>query len=459
MRLKSLTTIALALACLAAAGAAETKKDAQADTGPWPLVPEEQEILNFLRMNGGGEQGRDRRGHLTEVGVGVIQGRATLGEILTRAAKLRHVKWLDIHVERVAAADVQKLAGLKELKELVLRGVTIDSDACAVLGSLTQLETLTLNESSIDDAGLKKLEGLRALRGLGLGRTAVGDDGLATVAKFTKLQRLSLEDTKVTPRGLRAVEQLKELCGLALPNSLSDEALSHLQNLVNLSHLKYFKIRHGEVTDAGLRSLAKLTKLPELDLAMATITDEGLKHLTGMKQLRVLQFNSPAITDAGVALLANLSALESLTIYNSSMTGDGLGPLAALRNLNYLAIGPRVGAKAMANIVKFRRLRWLTAMVRGDDALAPLEEMHGLLCLDLAYSPIGDAAVPHIAKISGLTALSLRETNVGDESLPYLKKMKKLVRLRIGDTRLSLQAVDALRAALPKTDVEASSER
>ncbi len=74
MRLKSLTTIALALACLAAAGTAETKKDAQADTGPWPLVPEEQEILNFLRMNGGGEQGRDRRGHLTEVGVGVIQG-------------------------------------------------------------------------------------------------------------------------------------------------------------------------------------------------------------------------------------------------------------------------------------------------------------------------------------------------------------------------------------------------
>ena len=84
MRLKSLTTIALALACLAAAGAAETKKDAQADTGPWPLVPEEQEILNFLRMNGGGEQGRDRPGHLTEVGVGVIQGGATLGEILTR---------------------------------------------------------------------------------------------------------------------------------------------------------------------------------------------------------------------------------------------------------------------------------------------------------------------------------------------------------------------------------------
>ncbi len=83
----------------------------------------------------------------------------------------------------------------------------------------------------------------------------------------------------------------------------------------------------------------------------------------------------------------------------------------------------------------------------GDNALAPLEEMHGLLCLDLAYSPIGDAAVPHIAKISGLTALSLRETNVGDESLPYLKKMKKLVRLRIGDTRLSLQAVDALRGA------------
>ena len=76
---------------------------------------------------------------------------------------MRHVKWLDIHVERVAAADVQKLAGLKELKELVLRGVTIDSDAYAVLGSLTQLETLTLNESSIDDAGLKKLEGLRAL--------------------------------------------------------------------------------------------------------------------------------------------------------------------------------------------------------------------------------------------------------------------------------------------------------
>jgi hypothetical protein len=62
-------------------------------------------------------------------------------------------------------------------------------------------------------------------------------------------------------------------------------------------------LERSDVTDEGLKHLAKLAKLRSLDLRQTAVTDAGLKHLEGMVELRELFVTSSKVTDAGVFAL------------------------------------------------------------------------------------------------------------------------------------------------------------
>jgi len=90
------------------------------------------------------------------------------------------------------------------------RGCTgADLNSVADLG---RLEELILSASRVTDAGLARLEGLTQLQQLPLGGTKITDGGLAHLKGLKGLEMLGLRDTPVTNAGTEELHQ-------SLPNS------------------------------------------------------------------------------------------------------------------------------------------------------------------------------------------------------------------------------------------------
>ena len=80
-------------------------------------------------------------------------------------------------------------------------------------------------------------------------------------------------------------------------------------------HLKWANgnLSRTQITDEGLKEVAKLQKLETLDLSGSKITDAGLKELAKLQKLRTLYLNNTQATKAGVAELKK--ALPNCTIF------------------------------------------------------------------------------------------------------------------------------------------------
>jgi len=86
----------------------------------------------------------------------------------------------------------------------------------------------------------------------------------------------------------------------------------------------------GQMTDAVLADVAAIESITELDLSAShELTDEGLRHLAKLPRLRVLNLSKTSITDHGLRVLRDLPALESLSVSLTRITDVGAAHLAA----------------------------------------------------------------------------------------------------------------------------------
>jgi hypothetical protein len=98
-------------------------------------------------------------------------------------------------------------------------GTNATDTTLSLVGGLTRLERLFLDNTQVSDAGLAHLKGLTRLQLLSLDGTQVTDSGLVHVAGLTALQQLWLGDTRVTDAGLVPLRGLPNLQGLSLTNT------------------------------------------------------------------------------------------------------------------------------------------------------------------------------------------------------------------------------------------------
>jgi hypothetical protein len=98
-----------------------------------------------------------------------------------------------------------------------------------------------------------------------------------------------------------------------------------------LRHVRSLDLSHANVTDEGMRHLARLATLEELLLAETRITDEGVARLGTLKRLRWLSLQHCGVTDASLAHLRQLEQLEVLCLHQTHVTANGLRELAAAR--------------------------------------------------------------------------------------------------------------------------------
>ena len=136
--------------------------------------------------------------------------------------------------------------------------------------------------------------------------------GELTKADLEKLTDLSLRNTQITDAGLKEVAKLKRLTTLDLS--------------------------YTEITDAGLKEVAKITQLTRLHLwGCKQVTDTGLKELAELKQLESLSLKYTEITDAGLKEVAKMEKLTNLSLYGcKQLTDAGLEEVAKMKQLTYL---------------------------------------------------------------------------------------------------------------------------
>ena len=183
-----------------------------------------------------------------------------------------------------------------------------------------------------------------------------------------------------------------------------------------------------EVTDDSLRDLPKLKDLVHIAIDNSEVTEAGLKHLAGVKSLVRLEFGVE-MSDMGLKYLADIKGLTHLSIKGNQVTNAGLKEFAVLKDLVYLDLGfSKVTGEGMKELAKMKGIKGL--------ALRGMKET--------------DEGLKELCALKNLTSINLVGTDVTDGGLKHLAGMKNLTFVYLDPRKVSKDAVEQLRKALPK---------
>lgn len=142
-------------------------------------------------------------------------------ECLKLCAELQGLRLLSIGRTQLEAGDLAGLKRLTELRTLAAASATHGDEILAIAAELPKLAVLQLSNTPTTAAGLGKLGKSKTLAKnlvmlVIIGSPGVGDDGLAGLGSLKNLESLSLEGASVTDAGLARLEQLPKLRRLNL---------------------------------------------------------------------------------------------------------------------------------------------------------------------------------------------------------------------------------------------------
>jgi hypothetical protein len=171
------------------------------------------------------------------------------------------------------------LGELPRLKRLHLGGNQATDEGLRNIVGLTCLEDLDVwDAEELGDAGIAHLAGLKNLKCLLIENSRMTDLGIGRLKGLTGLEKLILPGNHLTDDGLAHIGGFKKLSFLCVAGGghITDAGLVHLAGLSNLG---YLAIRQCKVSNRGLEHLKGLTKLKVFSAGETKLTDEGTKKL------------------------------------------------------------------------------------------------------------------------------------------------------------------------------------
>ncbi len=257
---------------------------------------------------------------------------------------------------------VQSDGDVIELELNGFYGYDVTNDMLNGLERLKSLRKLSLIESKIDDHACLALARIANLEVLNLERTRITDLAMQSLSVFpsSNLHSLVLDETAVTPAGIDFLSKLSNLTALHLNRcSLDDSALQPLGRLKDLTHLEigstevrfdteisdqsFSKLQHlnvngSQITDDGLRRIAKLPSLRWLDLTRCRKFGNRIEALTECGTLEVLYLNLSDVNDAAIPHLMKLKSLRTLSLNATHVTDSGVRQLKSMTGLKKLIL-------------------------------------------------------------------------------------------------------------------------
>jgi len=233
-----------------------------------------------------------------------------------------------------------------------------------------------------------------------------------------------------------------------------------LERISQLDHLTYLDLHDSELTDTGLRHLARLPRLQRLNLSCHQITDHGLEVLRHLPQLKTFELlHQGRVSDAGLANLAHCQHLECVNLMGTR-TGDGvIKALTGKRQLRQFYAGTDItdaglalfhdfpvfktwqGGEAVMSLLSFSahpNLIWLNLKApltnRGLAKLAGLEGLYAVNLFggtgqgpfDASNSAITPAGLSHLAVLPNLGWLGCCSTLCTDEAMRLISAIPRL---------------------------------
>ena len=182
----------------------------------------------------------------------------------------------------------------------------------------------------------------------------------------------------------------------------------------------------------------------------ADVTDAGLRHLARMPQLRQLEVDGCAITDAGLEGLADLPKLTSLIVKNTKVTAAGVKKLAAALPRCKIEWDGGVIEPKISTDPDRKAVEWVLSIggaikikENGEErAIKAVGELprgaFELTVVSLNQNPkVSDAGLALFKHCKNLAYLGLDGTRVGDEGLKTLPRYPQLQVLWLDNTPIT----------------------
>jgi Leucine-rich repeat (LRR) protein len=178
-------------------------------------------------------------------------------------------------------------------------------------------------------------------------------------------------------------------------------------------------------------------------------SDDG-DRLTG------LVFKGVSFSSSDAALLKLFPNLSDVRLVNCPAPERSVEVLQEARpNLSFLTItDTRLSdLRSLASLYNLRILDLQNTTV-SDDSLRPISELLYLTSLDLEDTQVRGPGLRALSGLPRLDHLDLQGCPIEDGGLEYLKSFPALRYLQLQGTKVSREAVERLREALPKCDIE-----
>jgi hypothetical protein len=306
------------------------------------------------------------------------------------------------HDDQQHPLDLTPLRGVSDIYQLFLQGAGIDDRVGPVLETLSQLETLHIDSTSLTGKGLRCMSG----------------------DYLPKLHTLELQGKWADHASLSRLGTLNSLEFVTLClETLTDADVAALRGLDNLRFLDLSATR--QVTCA---TLPVLPKLRAIWCSGGEISDDGARQFAKQPMLYTLRLEScESITDQGLESLGKAKSLTRLSIGGTRFTGEG-----------FRGFSPD------------SPLRWISASGSEvtDRGVAAIARLKNLTQLGLARTHVTVEGVKHLATSSSLQRLDLSNTEIDDSAVAPLSSIKSLKHVSVHKTAMTEQAKIALEAAV-----------
>ncbi|MGH9875811.1 MAG: hypothetical protein ACRD9S_25440, partial [Pyrinomonadaceae bacterium] len=249
---------------------------------------------------------------------------------------------------------------------------------------------------------------------------------------------LTLDGTKITDAGMESIGKLSGLIELTLNQTgITSAGFKHLKGLNQIRILKFEETAVNDDAVAVIKDMKKLQIFGATDVK--GITDKGIKLLQQLPKVHTMELRGTSVTDATVAILSKYPRMHCYDLAQSQVTEKGLENLKNYTNVHSLAIDGKQASETGLRFVK--------------NGLPLFQEIY-------LYGPdINDAFMSRAkTTLNGLAELNLFGTGVTDEGLKHLQEVKTLTALRIAAAKVSPEAIDRLRQALPNVAIAVSGE-
>lgn len=249
---------------------------------------------------------------------------------------------------------------------------------------------------------------------------------------------------QMTDALLERISRLAHLTALDLEGSkdLTDEGVRHLARLPGLRHLN---LSGCGITNRGVEVLRKLPDLETVGLAWTRMTDAGAASLRECGRLRAVDLSGTATGDGALRALAGrekladfrsgnevtdagLSLLHEFPVFKRWQGGEpGMALLRYDAGPNFLMLRGRLTDQGVARLVG---LDGLFALNLDSDRLAitgpGLAPLAGLPRLGWLACDARDDAMPHIAALPHLRFLMCQDTVAGDDGFSALSRSRTI---------------------------------